>query len=149
MFLDLDNFKELNDTHGHSVGDMLLIEVAHRLKNCVREIDTVARFGGDEFTVIINDAGNTREEGIAHTNLIAEKIRDVISTPYELCVTHERKPDQMIIHQCNVSVGFTVFINHEAVQEDIVKWADTAMYDAKETGTNLIRYFDGHKDNLL
>jgi diguanylate cyclase (GGDEF)-like protein/PAS domain S-box-containing protein len=146
MFLDLDNFKALNDTYGHSVGDMLLVEAAHRLRNCVRETDTVARFGGDEFTVIVNDAGKTREEAITHANLIAEKIRDVVSVPYELIQTDKTKPESIIKHQCNVSIGYTAFINHEAVQEDIVKWADTAMYDAKENGTNLIRYFDDHKD---
>lgn len=133
MFLDLDNFKPLNDTYGHAVGDLLLIEVANRLKNCVREIDTVARFGGDEFVVILNDLSMDKTESASQAELVAEKIRTSLSSPYLLLIKHEGKADATIEHHCTASVGVALFINHLANQDDILKLADKAMYQAKES----------------
>jgi diguanylate cyclase (GGDEF)-like protein len=82
MFLDLDNFKPLNDLYGHGVGDMLLIEVAHRISSCVREIDTVARFGGDEFVVMLSELDVDKESSIAQTRIVAEKIRTIVAKTY-------------------------------------------------------------------
>lgn len=142
MFLDLDNFKALNDTHGHSVGDLLLVEVAARLKSCVREMDTVARFGGDEFVVMISELDVDKSESTLQAGLIAEKIRIALAQPYRLTIRIEGKADTIIEHPCTASIGVSLFIHHEASQEDILKWADTAMYQAKEEGCNLIRFYE-------
>lgn len=133
MFLDLDNFKPLNDTYGHVVGDLLLIEVANRLKNCVREMDTVARFGGDEFVVILNDLNMDKAESASQAELVADKIRTSLAAPYSLIVKHEGKHDTTIEHRCTASVGVALFFNHEVNQDDILKLADTAMYQAKKS----------------
>jgi len=142
MFLDLDNFKPLNDMRGHGVGDLLLIEAADRLKSCVREIDTVARFGGDEFVVLLSDLNADKAESAAQAQVIAEKIRVTLSAPYFLTIKHEGQADTRIEHHCTASIGVALFINHEASQTDILKWADSAMYQAKEAGRNLIRFHD-------
>ena len=141
MFLDLDNFKPLNDTHGHEVGDLLLIEAAERLKRCVREMDTVARFGGDEFVVIASELDTGESESVAQAGIIAEKIRSALSNPYRLTIKREGKADLSIEHRCTASIGVTLFINHESSQDDILKWADKAMYEAKEAGRNTIRFY--------
>jgi diguanylate cyclase (GGDEF)-like protein/PAS domain S-box-containing protein len=142
LFLDLDNFKPLNDTHGHPVGDLLLIEVANRLKSCVRETDTVARFGGDEFAVILNELDADKTESTSQAEIIAEKIRIALSEPYLLTIKQEGMAVSIVEHHCTASIGLTLFINHEASQADILSWADTAMYQAKESGRNLIRIYE-------
>jgi diguanylate cyclase (GGDEF)-like protein len=139
MFLDLDNFKLLNDTHGHEVGDLLLIQVAERLKACVREMDTVARFGGDEFVVMIRALEKCRVQSGAEARRIAEKIRDALAQTYVLTIRRPGAADQIVEHQCTASIGLTLFIGYQASQDDILKWADTAMYRAKEAGSNLIQ----------
>jgi len=142
MFLDLDNFKLLNDRHGHEVGDMLLIAVAERLKSCVRETDTVARFGGDEFVVMINELGVDEPESSAQAGIVAEKIRAALAKPYVLQVRHEGAAETTVEHQCTASIGVALFGKHEASREDVLKRADTAMYRAKEAGCNLIQFYD-------
>lgn len=137
MFLDLDNFKPLNDTHGHEVGDLLLIEVAARLKTCVREMDTVARFGGDEFVVMVRELETDKALSNAEASAIAEKIRATLSEPYLLTfMNHGQKTE--VIHHCSASIGVVLFINHDASQSEVIKWADTAMYLAKESGRNTV-----------
>ena len=142
MFLDLDNFKPLNDTHGHATGDLLLIEAAERLRSCVREIDTVARFGGDEFVVMISELCRDKFESAAQAETVAEKIRDALSAPYHLTAQREEQADVSVEHRCTVSIGVVVFIDHKGSQADILKWADAAMYQAKEAGRNTIRFYD-------
>lgn len=144
MFLDLDNFKPLNDTHGHEVGDLLLLEAANRLKSCIRETDTAARFGGDEFVVVLGELNTARDKSIARAMAVAEKIRSRLSEPYFLEVKYEGRENsgkaQTVEHHCSASIGVTVFANHAVSQEDILKQADLAMYQAKEAGRNLIRF---------
>jgi diguanylate cyclase (GGDEF)-like protein len=140
VFLDLDNFKPLNDTHGHAVGDLLLIEVAQRLKASVREMDTVVRIGGDEFVVMLGELTVDRAESAAQASLIAEKIRRTLADPYRLTLRHEGQPDKTIEHHCSASLGVALFVNHEASQADIMKWADAAMYLAKAAGRNRVRF---------
>ena len=142
IFLDLDGFKSLNDTHGHGVGDLLLIEVAHRISSCVREVDFVARFGGDEFVVIIGDLGKDQAESTALTNIVAEKIRTSLNTPYVLKVQTVDKADTIVEHHCTSSLGVALFLDHEVSSDEIIRWADIAMYQAKEAGGNLIRYYE-------
>jgi diguanylate cyclase (GGDEF)-like protein/PAS domain S-box-containing protein len=143
MFLDLDNFKPLNDTYGHVVGDLLLIEVAKRLKQCVREADMVARFGGDEFVVMLNELGSDKASANNQSHRVAEKIRASLAAPYLLTNPDSNKINEVISHQCSTSVGVVVFNNHEGSLDDILKWADSAMYRAKQDGRNLIRFYDG------
>jgi diguanylate cyclase (GGDEF)-like protein/PAS domain S-box-containing protein len=140
MFLDLDNFKALNDTAGHAVGDLLLMQAAQRMKSCVREVDTVARFGGDEFVVMVGDLDTDKAASTTQTNNIAEKIRVALAAPYLLTVKHDGGVDSTVQHQCSVSIGAVVFTQREGSQDDFLKWADTAMYQAKEAGGNLIRF---------
>jgi len=142
MFLDLDNFKLLNDTHGHEVGDLLLIEAADRLKSCVREIDTVARFGGDEFVVMISELDVDKAESTTQAGIIAEKIRAALAKPYVLKIQHEGKAETTVEHHCTASIGVALFSKREASHDNILKWADTAMYQAKEAGCNLIRFYE-------
>ena len=142
LFLDLDNFKPLNDLHGHDAGDLLLIEVAGRLKRCVREIDTVARIGGDELVVVIGDLHEDQTKSKTEAKLIAEKIRTTLSEPYLLMLKHCGNTETNIEHRCTVSIGVVLFINHELTYHDILKWADMAMYKAKEAGRNQIRFYD-------
>ena len=139
MFLDLDNFKPLNDAHGHGVGDLLLIEVARRLSECVREIDTVARIGGDEFVVMLSELDADRPTSISQALAISEKIRDTLSLPYRLPISQDGKT--LVEHRCTASIGLVVFVDHEASTDDILKQADTAMYQAKEAGRNSVRLY--------
>lgn len=140
MILDLDNFKPLNDTHGHAAGDQLLIEVAQRLKGCVRETDTVARFGGDEFVVLLSELGTDERQAIEHAEIVSEKIRASLAQPHRLTVKRRGRPRTAIEHKCTTSVGVALFRNHGALQEDIIKRADAAMYEAKEAGRDTVRF---------
>lgn len=142
MFLDLDNFKPLNDTYGHEVGDLLLIEVAERMKVCVREIDTVARFGGDEFVVMLNELDADKTASISQAMAVAEKIRVTLSAPYHLAIKRNGETDKTIEHHCTASIGLSLFSGHEASPDMIIRCADIAMYQAKESGRNSIRLYD-------
>ena len=142
MFLDLDNFKPLNDQHGHLAGDMLLVEAAHRISSCVREIDTVARFGGDEFMVMLDELDMGKAESITQSRIVAEKIRAILAKPYVLTIHQDCKEKTKIEHHCTSSIGVTLFIGHEVGAEDIVKNADLAMYQAKEAGRNQICFYE-------
>lgn len=142
MFLDLDNFKPLNDAHGHAVGDLLLIEAANRLCACVRGIDTVARFGGDEFVVILGDLDTDRAASMALADTVAEKILRALAQPYTLTSCQSGSLDQAVVHQCSASIGVVMFLNQDASQEDLLKWADAAMYRAKQAGRNLACHHD-------
>ena len=148
MFLDLDNFKPLNDQHGHDVGDLLLIEVAERLKGCVREMDTVARFGGDEFVVMISELSLGKDESRDEAGIIAEKIRRRLAEPYRLTVKRRGRADEVVEHQCTATIGVVLFVDHEARPDKILKWADAAMYRAKESGRNQVCVVDLKLDDL-
>ena len=142
MFIDMDNFKTLNDTHGHALGDLLLIEVAQRLKSCVRDTDTVARFGGDEFVVMLSELDTDKSASTAQAHLMAEKIHTSLSDPYQLTIRQEDGTDTNILHHSSASIGVVTFFDHKGDAEEIFKWADKAMYQAKEDGRNAIRFYD-------
>jgi diguanylate cyclase (GGDEF)-like protein/PAS domain S-box-containing protein len=144
MFMDLDNFKPLNDLHGHVAGDLLLIEAADRLKRSVRETDTVARFGGDEFVVVLSELDEDRAAATVLARAVAEKISAALSAPFQLSVSREGGAVITVEHRCTASIGVVVFVNHEGSQDDILKWADATMYTAKEDGRNLIRFYEGN-----
>lgn len=144
MFLDLDNFKALNDNHGHDMGDLLLTSVAQRITLCLREMDTVARFGGDEFVVMLSDLDADEKQAIEKTGIVAEKIRVTLAEPYLLKRLQDGGGEITVEHHCTASIGVVLFNNNNnnASQEDILKWADTAMYQAKTNGRNAICFFD-------
>lgn len=133
LFLDLDNFKTLNDSRGHDVGDQLLAEVAKRLIACVRDGDTVARLGGDEFVVVLESLSTIPDEAASQADLVAEKIRESLGQTYQL--------DKHVFHT-TTSIGVVLFLNHRENLDAILKHADTAMYQAKAAGRNTIRFFD-------
>lgn len=141
LFLDLDNFKSLNDTYGHSVGDLLLVEAARRIKVCLRESDTVARFGGDEFVVLLSDLHINKHESLENTKVIAEKIRSTIAQPYFLTVWEDKHEEKIVEHHCTSSIGAALFLEYEASQDDILKHADDAMYQAKEGGRDKVVFY--------
>lgn len=132
LFIDLDNFKILNDTLGHAIGDSLLQQVAQRLKSCVREGDTVSRLGGDEFVVILEDLSEQVPEAAAQTKVVSEKIISELNQPYQLGTN---------ISRSTLSIGATLFAHNESIDE-LFKQADIAMYQAKKAGRNALRFFD-------
>ncbi|MFT5590203.1 MAG: diguanylate cyclase (GGDEF)-like protein/PAS domain S-box-containing protein [Bradyrhizobium sp.] len=142
MFLDMDHFKPLNDAHGHDFGDLLLIEVAHRLKKCVREMDDVGRFGGDEFVVMISSLNINLTASVLQAGVIAEKISSTLAEPYILSIMQNGSPAKTVEHRCTVSIGVALFLGHKASQEEIIKQADTAMYQAKEAGRNRVHFYE-------
>ena len=133
LFLDLDNFKDLNDTQGHDKGDQLLKQVAQRLQRCVREGDTVARLGGDEFVVMLQDLSDQVQVAADQAEQLGEKILEVLNRPYLLTDT---------THRSSPSIGVTLFGDRAEMPDDLLKRADLAMYQAKAAGRNTLRFFD-------
>lgn len=139
IFLDLDNFKSLNDARGHEVGDLLLIEVANRLTSCVRAVDTVARFGGDEFVVLISELSTDKPESVAQATIIAKKILAAISSPFLLQVLTVEGDRAPVSHHCSASLGVAFFGAKGTTPDEILRRADAAMYVAKKAGRNTIQ----------
>ena len=133
LMIDLDNFKPLNDKYGHSVGDLLLIEVSKRLKSAVREVDTVARFGGDEFIVIL---GGDKILSTTEVATVADKILTILAKPHRLTINHFDQENTQINYQCTSSIGAILFNDQQRSQNDIINLADLAMYEAKLAGGN-------------
>ena len=133
LFIDLDRFKTLNDTLGHDYGDLMLIQVATRLKNCVRTMDTVARLGGDEFVVLVKSIGDNQEEAVRKVGIIAEKVRESLAAPYNL------KGHQYI---SSPSIGISLYCGSDGSVDTLLQQADIAMFQAKNAGRNAIRFFD-------
>lgn len=133
LFIDLDNFKTLNDTRGHGIGDMLLIEVSKRLQECVREGDTLARFGGDEFVLLLEGLSEERAQAAVQARTVGEKVLETLSRPYIL--------EGSEFHSSS-SMGITLFVNYRQKLDELLKQADTAMYEAKKSGRNTLRFFD-------
>jgi diguanylate cyclase (GGDEF)-like protein/PAS domain S-box-containing protein len=140
MFIDLDNFKPLNDLYGHEVGDAMLVQAADRLAACVREVDTVARYGGDEFVVVLSDLHESKLESISQAATIAEKIRNCLSALYSLPVYRSTEKVSTIEHRASASIGVVVFTGFDLHQDELLKRADAAMYRAKKEGRDLIRF---------
>lgn len=142
LLLDLDNFKALNDSHGHEAGDQLLVEVAQRLTSQLRQGDTVARLGGDEFVLILEDLGDAGDLAVAteQTEIVAGKLQRILAEPYTITVrsdTGEREHR----HACTSSIGIALFGNVPVSSEELLKRADIAMYQAKAAGRNAWRIF--------
>ena len=133
LFIDLDNFKTLNDTRGHNIGDLLLVEVARRLESCVREEDTVARLGGDEFFIIFNELSEEAMQASIQAKMLGTKILSAISQPYLL---------EEYEHYCSASMGIYLFRDHESTVEELLRYSDTALYQAKRSGRNSMLFYD-------
>jgi diguanylate cyclase (GGDEF)-like protein/PAS domain S-box-containing protein len=133
FFIDLDDFKDLNDTRGHDTGDLLLQQVAQRLIGCVRKGDTVARFGGDEFVVMLEDLSEQSLDAIGETESVGAKILATLNEPYAL---------DGYLHHSTPSIGVTLFGDRQNSMDDLLKQADLAMYQAKGSGRNALRFFD-------
>jgi len=133
LFIDLDNFKTLNDTKGHNIGDLLLIEVAKRLQDCIRSGDTVARLGGDEFVVVLDELNEDTQQAAAQAQDIGEKVLASLNQPFNL---------QGFEHHSSASIGVSLFRDNEIGMDDLLRHADTAMYQAKTSGRNTLRFFD-------
>ena len=133
LYVDLDNFKSLNDMFGHDKGDYLLQQVAKRLALCVREGDTIARIGGDEFVVVLEDLSGELLEAAAQAETVGEKILAALNQPYHF-PSHE--------YLCSSSIGAVLFNDGTLTVDDLLKQADIAMYQAKKAGRNTLRFFD-------
>ena len=133
LFIDLDNFKTLNDTEGHLVGDQLLIEVAQRLRLCIREEDTVARLGGDEFVILLEHLHEEAEQAALQAEQVGMKVFDAVNRPFQLRGKEQRT---------SPSIGVSLFNGEQDSSDELLKRADMAMYQAKADGRNTIRFFD-------
>jgi diguanylate cyclase (GGDEF)-like protein/PAS domain S-box-containing protein len=141
MLIDLDNFKTLNDTLGHNIGDKLLVEVASRISACIRLGDTVARLGGDEFVVVLQDLDDS-ETAALQAEGVAEKILAHLCQPYLLNLSLNGEGKSSRSHHCTSSIGITLFGESPVTADELMKRADTAMYQAKAAGRNTLRFFD-------
>ncbi len=130
MFLDLDNFKPVNDRYGHKYGDVLLKEAARRLKHSVREVDTVVRFGGDEFIVLLKDIDKDDTRSKQHAQQVGSKIAETLNIPYLL-------DDNALYHQCGCSIGILLFRGDDCHTDELLRRADAAMYQAKSSQQQL------------
>ena len=140
QFIDLDNFKTLNDTLGHDMGDLLLQQVGQRLKQCMREGDTVARLGGDEFVVMLRDLSTDILDAVAQAEIVGGKILTGVGEPYRLAGLE---------YQITPSIGITHFRGFEATIDDLLKQADLAMYQAKALGRNAMQFFDPSMQSVV
>ncbi len=140
LFIDLDNFKELNDTQGHDVGDQLLVEVAHRLLACVRTGDTVARLGGDEFVVLLANLFDTELDVVPRAESVASKVLSSLHLPYLL----NGQP-----HHGTASIGVALFHGSQKSVDELLKHSDVALYQAKNSGRATLRFFDPSMQQAL
>jgi len=142
LFLDLDNFKPLNDRYGHTVGDQVLVQAAARLKACVRANDTVARYGGDEFVVLLSELDSQADTARALALQLAQKIQRVMDMPYPLHAPPGHAADPLPDYPCTVSIGVAVSAPEESDMDELIARADRAMYQAKSTGSQRIALAD-------
>ncbi len=140
LFIDLDNFKTLNDTLGHDMGDLLLQQVAGRLVHCIREGDTVARLGGDEFVVMLEGLSSELREAASQAEIVGRKIVASLNAAYDLAGKR---------HQSTSSIGVTLFEDHRHTIDELMKRADLAMYNAKTSGRNTLRFFDPQMQTVV
>ena len=135
LFIDLDKFKPLNDQYGHCAGDELLKQIANQLKTCVRATDSITRYGGDEFVILMNALSADKADSVLQAMHVAEKIQAVLSQTFSLSVKHDGLPTEHFEHASSASIGVTLFLGNQFDQAAILKMADTAMYEAKRRGT--------------
>lgn len=140
LFLDLDNFKTLNDTRGHDIGDILLQQVAERLIKITREGDTVTRFGGDEFVILLENLNSNAVTAATETKAIANKILATINQPYSI---------DGHTYASSTCIGASLFVGQQTSPDDLLKQADISMYQAKKSGRNVFCFFDPQMQSII
>lgn len=140
IFIDLDKFKSINDTYGHDIGDALLIAISKRLRLCLRESDTVARYGGDEFVVLLDHLDGNLTQAKKEAHAIGDKILSTLCMVYPLLIQKSVSITERIGYQINASMGICVFNGALSDQSQILAAADKAMYEAKRHGGHCIRF---------
>ena len=136
MLVDIDRFRQLNDTLGHAAGDRLLCEVAARLRASVREEDTVARHGDDDFAVLVERIGETEADALSHAEYVARKLQRTLQQPYVLGGTEGDR------HFATLSFGISLFHDGVSSLESLLKQAEVALYRAKQDGRDIVRFFN-------
>jgi len=142
IVLDLDNFKPVNDTYGHVAGDRLLTEAARRMKQCVRDVDTVARVGGDEFVVLLAQIDGPKEQVLEVAGVIALKLLHVLAEPYPVQIAAPQANQQVVHPVCTISMGMSLFYKDSLTVDQVMLAADAAMYRAKRLGGNRVEVAD-------
>jgi diguanylate cyclase (GGDEF)-like protein/PAS domain S-box-containing protein len=142
MFIDLDNFRTINEQRGQVAGDLLLVEASSRLSKCVREEDTVSRLGSDEFVVLLCELSPDKNRSTEVAGMVAEKIRVALAEPYDLPIHQTGQVDSISKHICTASIGVFLFDKSDGNADEIIKRADMAMYQAKNKGRNSVCFFD-------
>jgi len=140
LFIDLDNFKDLNDSRGHQMGDLLLQQVAGRINACTREGDTTARLGGDEFVLMLENMSSDASEAAEQARVVGEKVLSSMNQSYQLAG---------FAHHSTPSIGITLFSGHQENTDDLLKRADLAMYQAKAAGRNTLCFFDPEMQSVV
>ena len=143
LILDLDKFKNLNDSYGHQMGDLRLMDVAKRMKEIIREIDTIARIGGDEFSIILGELGLEYSVACELAKNIAEKLCESLSNTVSMEIAFGKldKSNDLNKYTCSVSIGVTVFLGNKKTQDELLSQADDAMYLAKKAGGNQVCFY--------
>ncbi|MEQ1527939.1 MAG: EAL domain-containing protein [Methylococcales bacterium] len=140
LFIDLDNFKNLNDTLGHNTGDLLLHQVAHRLLISIGDSDTAARLGGDDFVVMLENLDEKPEQAAIQAELVGKNIQNMLNKPYVLAD---------LDYHCTASIGITLFYDHVVSVDELLRHADIAMYQAKQRGRNNVCFFDPSMQSVI
>lgn len=140
LFLDMDNFKKLNDDFGHQAGDGFLKEVATRLRACVRDVDTVARLGGDEFVIVVDGLSEAHQAARNAAERVARNVLAVLNRAFVLAVSHSAGEARVVEHRSTASVGVTLFCQNEESKDSVLRRADQAMYLAKNAGKNDVKF---------
>ena len=139
LFVDVDHFKTLNDTRGHNMGDLLLVDVAQRLRSSVRQSDTVGRQGGDEFVILLDNLSSDMTEAATMSQQLGEKLREAMEKPFNL---------NGVEYNCKISIGISLLTKEDTI-DDLLRQADLALYKAKDAGRNTLRFFDSAMQEAL
>ena len=142
IFMGLINIQPLGAKHGQEISDLMLIEVANRLKNNVREVDTVARISSDEFVVMLIELSREKTQSVTQVHIIAEKILTALTNPYPTIIKQEGAADTIAEYSCTISMGVVVFTNDNGSRDDILERAERSMHKAKESGGSQICFND-------
>lgn len=142
MHIGLIDLQPLNDRHSQKIGDLLLIEVANRLKDNVREVDTVSRISSDEFVVMLNELTREKTQSVTQAHIIAEKIRAALTDPYPIIIRNKKIEDTIDEYSCEICMGVVVFTNDNKSRDDVLEWAERSMHKSKESGSSQICFSD-------
>jgi len=142
MFIGLTDFQPLNGRNSQKIGDLLLIEVASRLRDNVREVDTVARISSDEFVVMLNELTREKTESVTQAHIITEKIHTALTNPYPIIIKHGKTGDTVDEYRSEVNMGVVVFTNDMKSRDNVLEWAERSMYKAKVSESSQICFSD-------